>query len=467
MEKIKYRIAALLLMVITIFANIQPALALEEYEVDLGVDMASAFSSWTPISMYSNGKMLYPGQWSYNSAGYVVNAENTNNLTGFYNPATNYSDMDITMKMGTWNGDDDTLGCMIRFSEDSNHNCTGYVFAYDRGGAVHGGLYKISGGQFKTSNLVKLVDFSSVQWTYQAYDTIRIKASGNNIQVWVNGTRVANYTDSDPVDSGSYGFFSFSQPDARFKEITGKATLAHFTATFDANGGTLSGDSSKTVTSTKTYGTLPTASRKGYTFAGWYDAKTNGNKITSTSTVNIAADTTFYAHWTPIASTVNFDANGGTVSTTSKTVYYGETMGTMPTPTRTGYTFKGWCTNKNGAGGYITSDYNITWTTATTSTLYAQWTINKYNIVTDKTGVGVISNDCIVTYSEDASVFIEAAEGFDLTGLKVDGVSIAPASKYTFINVGSDHKVVATFTMTQTKKMELMQKGYSWIDLKL
>lgn len=87
--------------------------------------------------------------------------------------------------------------------------------------------------------------------------------------------------------------------------------------------------------------------------------------------------------------------------------------------------------------------------------------------MTNKTGVGVISNDCIVTYSEDASVFIEAAEGFDLTELKVDGVSIAPVSKYNFINVGSDHKVVATFTMTQTKKMELMQKGYSWIDLKL
>lgn len=171
---------------------------------------------------------------------------------------------------------------------------------------------------------------------------------------------------------------SASQPDARFKGITGKATLAHFTASFDANDGTLSGNESKIVTSTKTYGTLPTATRKGYIFDGWYDAKTGGNKITSTDAVGISSDTTFYAHWTPVESTINFDANSGTVSTASKKVYYEQKIGEMPTPTKTGYTFAGWCTDKDGKGGYITSDYEIAWDTSRTATLYAQWTINKY-----------------------------------------------------------------------------------------
>ena len=40
--------------------------------------------------------------------------------------------------------------------------------------------------------------------------------------------------------------------------------------------------------------------------------------------------------------TVTFDANGGTVSTESKEVKPGETYGTLPTPTREGFTFKGW-----------------------------------------------------------------------------------------------------------------------------
>ena len=73
---------------------------LEEYEVDLGVDILSALNNWTPISMYENGTMKYPGQWSYNSSGYIVNAENTDNMTGFYNPTTNYSNMDISISLG-------------------------------------------------------------------------------------------------------------------------------------------------------------------------------------------------------------------------------------------------------------------------------------------------------------------------------------------------------------------------------
>ena len=300
-KRIKYRLVALLLVLVTIFANIQPALALEDYELNLGVDILSAWNNWTPISAYSGGTMQYPGQWSYNSNGYIVNAENTDDMTGFYNPTTNYSDMDISISMGSWSGDDDTLGAMIRFSEDKDHNCTGYVFAYDgadiNGGYVRG-LYKINGKQFSFKNLEKVVDLPTTHWQRGNYETIRISAQGNNIKVWRNNTLIVNYTDPNPIEAGSYGFMSASQPDARFKGITGKATLAHFTASFDANDGTLSGNESKIVTSTKTYGTLPTATRKGYIFDGQYDAKTGGNKITSTDAVGISSDTTFYAHWT-------------------------------------------------------------------------------------------------------------------------------------------------------------------------
>ena len=42
------------------------------------------------------------------------------------------------------------------------------------------------------------------------------------------------------------------------------------------------------------------------------------------------------------AYTVTFNANGGSVDIGSKTVIYGEEYGTLPIPTRNGYTFKGW-----------------------------------------------------------------------------------------------------------------------------
>ena len=43
-----------------------------------------------------------------------------------------------------------------------------------------------------------------------------------------------------------------------------------------------------------------------------------------------------------VTRTVTFDANGGNVDIQSKVVKLGETYGELPTPTRDGYTFKGW-----------------------------------------------------------------------------------------------------------------------------
>ncbi|MGN1193932.1 MAG: InlB B-repeat-containing protein, partial [Acutalibacteraceae bacterium] len=47
-----------------------------------------------------------------------------------------------------------------------------------------------------------------------------------------------------------------------------------------------------------TYGTLPTPTRTGYTFDGWYTSATGGTKITSSATVTATGDQTLYAHWT-------------------------------------------------------------------------------------------------------------------------------------------------------------------------
>ena len=45
---------------------------------------------------------------------------------------------------------------------------------------------------------------------------------------------------------------------------------------------------------------------------------------------------------------LTFDANGGTVSPASISAKYDSTIGPLPTPTRTGYTFTGWYTASNG-----------------------------------------------------------------------------------------------------------------------
>ena len=54
--------------------------------------------------------------------------------------------------------------------------------------------------------------------------------------------------------------------------------------------------------------------------------------------------------------TVTFDPNGGYVDRSSKRVKYGTTYGNLPTPTREGYTFKGW----NGKNLVNIENHNVT-----------------------------------------------------------------------------------------------------------
>lgn len=140
------------------------------------------------------------------------------------------------------------------------------------------------------------------------------------------------------------------------------------TVTFNANGGTCS-TKNKTVTYGNTYGTLPTASRKGYSFQGWFTAASGGTKITSSSKVNRANNHTLYAQWKAVPITVTFKDGSTTVAT--KKVTYGSTYGTLPTRTKIGHTFNGWYTASSG-GTKITASTKVTVTS--NQTLYAQWT---------------------------------------------------------------------------------------------
>ena len=66
---------------------------------------------------------------------------------------------------------------------------------------------------------------------------------------------------------------------------------------FDGNGGTVE-YSSKIVFKYLQFGKLPSASRAGYEFAGWYTTKKGRTKIESDGVVKISRSKTYYAHWT-------------------------------------------------------------------------------------------------------------------------------------------------------------------------
>jgi len=170
-----------------------------------------------------------------------------------------------------------------------------------------------------------------------------------------------------------------------------------YAVTFDANGGSVS-TTNTNVTYDSTYGTLPTPTRTGYSFNGWFTAASGGTQITSSTKVAITSGQTLYAQWSPVKSTVTFNANGGSVSPSSITVTYGSTYASLPTPTKTGHTFKGWYTSLSG-GTQITSSTKVTITSA--QTLYAQWSVNFYTLTYNANGGSVSTSSKTVAYGSN------------------------------------------------------------------
>ena len=153
------------------------------------------------------------------------------------------------------------------------------------------------------------------------------------------------------------------------KSGTVNISKLNYKVTFDANGGSVS-PTSKEVTYGLTYGTLPTPTRYGYSFNGWYTAKTGGTKITDSTKVTLGGNQTLYAQWTAKEYTITYDANGGSVSPTSAKIKMDAAYPSLPVPERFGFTFNGWFTEKTG-GTKITSSAKFI--AGTNQTLYAQW----------------------------------------------------------------------------------------------
>ena len=118
----------------------------------------------------------------------------------------------------------------------------------------------------------------------------------------------------------------------------------------------------------------------------------NSVSNTATSTAYPAYNTVAVACWTPNTYTVTFNPNGGTVSPTTATVTYDSTYGSLPTPTRTGYTFQGWFTAASD-GTQITSSTKVTITA--NQTLYAHWTANTYSVTFDPNNGNFLSRSSL------------------------------------------------------------------------
>lgn len=176
--------------------------------------------------------------------------------------------------------------------------------------------------------------------------------------------------------AGSFGKTYSNQAKATCTVTPASVT---YPVTFNPNGGRVS-QASKVVTIGSTYGTLPTPTRTGYRFDGWYTKEIGGTNVTETTTVGTNPPATLYAHWTAKKYLVTLNANGGKIDTTSGqvstksyTATYGSKYNFLPRPIRTGgYNFDGWYTDQTN-GTKVESDTTVT--TAKDHILYAHWSL--------------------------------------------------------------------------------------------
>ena len=167
---------------------------------------------------------------------------------------------------------------------------------------------------------------------------------------------------------------------------------------------------------------LPTPVRTGYIFLGW-----TGEGITEPQkTIEIpqgsTGDRTYTANWQVIEYTIITLLEGGNAGTSQVYFYTVEQTVTLPTPTRTGYTFLGWT-----GEGITTPQPNVTIPKGSTGdkTYIENWKLTEYNITMDLNG-GSGQEKVVYTMEDLFTLPYILRPGYEFAGWTLDGSGMLP-----------------------------------------
>lgn len=230
--------------------------------------------------------------------------------------------------------------------------------------------------------------------------------------------------------------------------------------TFNANGGSVA-ETSKPVYYGQAYGELPTPTRTGYAFDGWYTQQSGGTKVTADTVVSALANQTLYAQWIAQAYNVNWNTGAGYTIAVNRTaspnanastgalsngavVYYGDVLSVTYTAS-TGYTISSKGSTSITVTGNITSSniyatssvnsYTVSWNTGTGYTI----TVKRTSSPKAGASIGNISSGAKVYYGDVLSVTYTANTGYTITGK--GSTSITVTGNVTSSNIYATAKV--------------------------
>ncbi|MBO4778344.1 MAG: InlB B-repeat-containing protein, partial [Bacteroidales bacterium] len=207
---------------------------------------------------------------------------------------------------------------------------------------------------------------------------------------------------------------SISLIDTGNKTFYAKWDTINYTITYNAN----DGDFAETPVNSYRYGdevTLPTPTREGYTFAGWYN---NSNLVGTKFTEILASETgnkEFWAKWEVNSYAVTLDVDGGDINSGNVASYTYNVLTILPQDvTKVGHTFEGWFDSENQKVTQISKG------TIGDVTFTAHWTAKTYS-VTLQTNNGTINAGNVTSYTFGTAVTLPTKEQITKTGYEFLG----------------------------------------------
>ena len=158
---------------------------------------------------------------------------------------------------------------------------------------------------------------------------------------------------------------------------------------------------------------LPIPVRTGYIFLGWTGEGITEPQKTMEIPQGSTGDRTYTANWQVIEYTIITLLEGGNAGSSQVYFYTVEQTVTLPTPTRTGYTFLGWT-----GEGITTPQPNVTIPKGSTGdkTYIENWELTEYNITMDLNGGSGQEKVVYTMTDEDFELPTPTRNGYEFVG---------------------------------------------------
>lgn len=190
---------------------------------------------------------------------------------------------------------------------------------------------------------------------------------------------------------------------------------------------------------------IPNLTKDGYTFLGWYTKDNSTPKKDYKINKGTFGDIELFAKFEANTYKITYNTSGGSLTSTTQSVVYNSKFN-LSTPTKTGYTFKGWYYND-------VKVENGTWKYTSNITLVAKWEETSYKITYSLDGgVNNSSNIDKYTISTNFTFKIPTKTGYTFAGWKVGGkthssysIATGTTGDITLVATWSANSYTATF----------------------